>query len=88
MLAIGHHRLAVRLSDISLGGCQVRLAVPLVPGSSLHVESPVFGRLPAVVAWTRGDLLGLAFLGTSPAALRRLGRLLREPVDAGRPARD
>ncbi len=62
-----------RVRNISAGGLQVQIDVPLAPGTPVHAELPRFGRFPAVVAWNEGRMMGVVFPEGAAATLKRFG---------------
>lgn len=68
---IGHHRCTIR--DISAGGCRVDTDADFGPGTPVYLDLGRHGRFPAVIAWTEGRTLGLAFAEAVGHTLARLG---------------
>ena len=49
--------------NISVGGAKLRVLGVYCPGQELALEIKACGRVPGVVAWVRGDEVGLKFSG-------------------------
>jgi hypothetical protein len=69
-----------RISDLSLGGCYVEMAIPLQPGSKVNVAIWV-GEIKAwadceVAYATRGQGVGLKFIKISTSDLERIRQFL------------
>lgn len=64
---------ACQVRDLSPGGAKVRGCELLEPGTPVHLELPRHGRFPAVVAWVKGETMGLAFPEAPGLALARFG---------------
>jgi PilZ domain-containing protein len=54
------HNFAVE--DLSEGGAMGKDPIGMLPGTTLHVRFEGGVLVPAVVRWTEGDLVGLAFM--------------------------
>ncbi len=60
-LVVGKHRVACQIWNLSLGGARVRVDLPLKEGTKITLAVAERGDIPARVAWTRGESLGVTF---------------------------
>lgn len=60
-LVVGKHRIACQIWNLSLGGARVRVDLPLKEGTKIILAVTDRGDIPACVAWTKGESLGVTF---------------------------
>ena len=60
-LTVGKHTVSCQIWNLSLGGARVRVDLPLKEGSEIILTVSDRGDIPANVAWTQGESLGVRF---------------------------
>ncbi|WP_417449055.1 PilZ domain-containing protein [Kordiimonas sp.] len=60
-LTVGKTTVSCQIWNLSLGGARLRVDLPLKEGSEITISVSDRGGIPARVAWTQGDSLGVSF---------------------------
>jgi hypothetical protein len=58
---VGNHEFSCQVWNLSLGGARVRVDVPLRVGAEVTLSVMSRSAIPAVIAWTEEEALGLDF---------------------------
>ncbi len=60
-ITVGNHEFSCQVWNLSLGGARVRVDVPLRIGAEVTLSVMSRSAIPAVIAWTEEEALGLDF---------------------------